>query len=161
MNKGILTTIGLTALLLFAGCDSSTSSSNGDDPTPTVFELTGSWKATDATFTHGGTELTANITSAFKGDSTFATTTEITDPGTFTSQAGGDIVSYNNEENWYICKVTTADDLTMISKFGRTDYIVADDGTSFTGTSYSYEDSEAAAKTSTTVQLSSLTMMKQ
>lgn len=124
-----------------------------------LFELTGTWEANDVAVAEG---VLAQITTTLT-ESTYSGTTEIVSPAeaTATYKSTGKLVSFSNEKNWYIAKVTTAEDANVIGKYGRTDYVLADDGKSFTGTSYSYEDTETKAMESKTVQIAEITCTKQ
>jgi len=147
--------------LVFFSCDQGTDSDSDNDggQTTDVFELIGTWEASNVEV---GPGVLAELTTTFTQDS-YSGTTEIVSPeeAADTYESTGDIVSFNNEEGWYIARIATADDDSVIGKYGRTDYTLADDGQSFTGISYSYEDTEEDARESDTVQIAEMTCTKQ
>jgi len=141
----------LTVSFSFTGCFEEES-----------FELIGSWAANDVAITTPDYSITADLLTTFT-NSTFAGTTIITssDPDVTTTNSGS-IVSFSNSENWYIGKLLAdSEESDTVGKYGMTKYILSEDGNSFTGTSYSFEDTEAAAKASTTEIFTSATLTKQ
>lgn len=121
----------LAAGLSLTGCFSDEETSNTEES----FELNGTWLI-DIPTVNGTTKISTTFTNT-----------------TFTNDQGqkGKLVSFNNTEKWYIAQITEGAS-TMNGKYGMTKYTLSDDKNSFTGTSYSYEDTEAAAKASTTGQ---------
>ncbi|MDA3958178.1 hypothetical protein [Oceanispirochaeta sp.] len=151
MNKYFL--LVLLVPVLFFSCDMLNDSGSDD------FELIGSWVATDVVVdVASGTKanITTNIT-----QTTFTSKTVIQPAGSETYRSEGELTSFNNEKNCYIAKVTSSDTPNMIGMYGRTEYELASDGSSFTGDSYSYETTEEAAKDSKTVQLTGIVCIKQ
>lgn len=152
--KNICFLFAVVTVFLFS-CDNGNDS--GSDPVP--FELIGSWSASNVAV---GPGVLADISTTFT-QSTFSGTTTIVSPAEEVAEylSSGVIVSVSNDEDWYVAKITSATDSNMIDKYGRTNYTLADDGLSFTGTSYSYEDSEEAAKASETVILTNVVCIKE
>jgi len=121
----------LAVSLSFFGCFE-------DDPnTQETFELTGSWSITDPieqimTFT----QTTCSSNNGFKGK----------------------LISFNNSEDWYIIQLTEG---VNKGEYSMTRYTLSDNGNTCTGTSYSSEDTEEAAKASTIVLYSEMILTKQ
>jgi hypothetical protein len=156
---GFYVLFALIFSLTLTGCfeDESDSSEKED-----VFELTGKWAANDVEIKTSDYSITADLVTTFT-ETTFEGTTTVTssDPDQITTNSG-EITSFNNSENWYVGKILDeSTDSDTIGKYGMTRYTLSEDGESFVGTSYSYEDSEEEAKASTTIVSENITMIKQ
>lgn len=141
-------------LITITGCNNS----NEDTPAD-PFELAGtSWFLDDVTV---GPGAIADITVTFNQNS-YSNTTVMNAPASGSYPSSGPIVSYNNTENYYIARIEVSSaDPGMVGKYGRTIYNIAADGLTGTITSYSYEDTAAAALASTTIVLNNISMVKQ
>lgn len=156
---GLYVLLVLVFSLALTGCSDEDSDSSGKKE---VFELTGTWAADNVKMTTSDYSITVNIVTTFT-ENTFEGTTTITsnDPDMITTNSG-ELTSFDNSENWYVGKLlndSTGSD--TIGKYGMTRYTLSEDGKSFVGTSYSYEDSEKEAKASTTIISENITMIKQ